>query len=39
MIYNKSMFGNIDFSPYGASVIKKKGLETRFSHVGKMGKH
>ena len=34
---HKSIFGNIDFLPYGACVIVKKGLETKFPHMEKMG--
>ena len=34
---HKSIFTNIDFLPYGACVIVKKGLETKFSHMEKMG--
>ena len=33
---HKSIFGNIDFLPYGACVIVKKGLETKFSRMEKM---
>ena len=33
---HKSIFGNIDFLPYGACVIVKKGLGNEFSHMEKM---
>ena len=32
-----SIFGNIDFLLYGACVTVKKGLETKFPHMEKMG--
>ena len=33
---HKSILGNIDFLPYGACVIVKKGLEMKFPHMEKM---
>ena len=31
-----TIFGNIDFSPYCACMIIKKGLQTKFPHMGKI---
>ena len=33
----KSLFGNIDFLPYGACVIVRNGFETKFPDMEKMG--
>ena len=34
---HRSIFGNIDFLPYAACVIVKKGLKTKFPRMEKMG--
>lgn len=36
MIYIKTIFGNVYFSPFCACMIIKKGLETKFPHMGQI---